>query len=74
MQVKLKLFLPEIVSALENNELLSNFRAYRKSTLSAQTDRQITKDGPLYTGPVYNGRSIVIDQPYCALVNFFYII
>ena len=38
MQTKLKLFSPEIVSALENKELPSHFRTYRKSAASSQTD------------------------------------
>ena len=38
MQIKLELFSPEIVSAVENKELLSHFRIYRKSAASAQTD------------------------------------
>ena len=37
MQTKLELFSPEIVSAFENKELLSQ-RVYRKSATSAQTD------------------------------------
>ena len=48
LQVKLELFSPEIVSALENKELLSYFRVCRKIA-SAQMDGRITTDGPLYT-------------------------
>ena len=44
MQIKWKLLSLEIVSALEKKELLSHFRAYRKSATSEQTD------GPLETG------------------------
>ena len=50
MQIKLELFSPEIVPALENKELLGQFRVYRKSATNAQTDGRITTDGPLCTG------------------------
>ena len=43
MQTKLELFSPEIVSAFENKELLSQ-RVYRKSATSEKRT-----DGPLYT-------------------------
>ena len=49
-QVKLELLSPEIVSPLENKELLSHFRVYRKSATSEQIDRQISTDRPLYNG------------------------
>ena len=48
--LSLELLSPEIVSVLENKELLSHFRVYRLSTTSAQTDGLITTDGSLYTG------------------------
>ena len=38
MQVKLELLSPEIVSALENKELLIRFRVYGKSVIPTQTD------------------------------------
>ena len=50
MQIKLELFSPEIVPALENKELLGQFRVYRKSATNAQTDGRITTDGQLCTG------------------------
>ena len=50
IQIKLESFSPEIVSTLENKELLSRFRVYRKSVTSAQKEGQITMDGPLKTG------------------------
>ena len=50
MQNKLELFSTEIASGLENKELLSHFRVYRKISTSAQTDERITTDEPLYTG------------------------
>ena len=40
----MKLFSPDIVSALENKKLLSYFRVYRKSSTSAQSDGWITTD------------------------------
>ena len=46
MEMKLELFSPEIVSFLEK----SLFRVYGKIAISAQIDRWIMKDGPLYTG------------------------
>ena len=51
MQIKLKLFSPDIVSALENKKLLSYFRVYRKSSTSAQSDGWITTDRLWYSGP-----------------------
>ena len=48
MQIKLELFLPEIVSALEINELLNHFRVYKKRATKAQTGGQITTDGQCY--------------------------
>ena len=65
MQVKLEFFSPGIVSALENKELLSHFRAYRKSATSAQTDGRITTDGPLNTG-------LKINQNYLKLSHYYY--
>ena len=50
MQMKLELFSTEIASAMENKDLLSLFRVYKKSATSAQTDGWITTDGPFYTG------------------------
>ena len=38
----------EIVSALENKELLSHFRKYGKSATISQTGRRIKKKGQLY--------------------------
>ena len=49
MQMMLESFTPEISFALENIELINDFRVYRKSAASAQTEEQITTDGPLYT-------------------------
>ena len=46
--MKLELILPEIVYALENKELLSHFRVYRKSATNAQIDGRIATDGLLY--------------------------
>ena len=46
MEMKLELFSPEIVSFLEK----SLFRVYGKIAISAQIDRWIMKDGPLYAG------------------------
>ena len=50
MQTKLELFLPEIVSAMKNKELLSHFGVYRQSAASAKTDERTSTDEPLYTG------------------------
>ena len=50
MQLKLELFSPETAFSKENKELLSHFRVYRKSALSARTVGRITTDGALYTG------------------------
>ena len=44
MQIKLELFSPKTVSTLENKELLSHSRVYRKDAKSAQTDGRITTD------------------------------
>ena len=52
MEIKLELFSPEIVSALENEELLSHFRVYRKIATSAPTDRWITTDGRLHEAAI----------------------
>ena len=52
MQIKLALFSPEIVSALENKELQSHFRVYGKCATSTQTDRRIAADESLYTGSI----------------------
>ena len=49
MQIKLELFSSEIISVLENKELLCFPRVYRKSVTSAQTDGWIMTDGLLYT-------------------------
>ena len=49
MQMMLESFTPEVSFALENIELINDFRVYRKSAASAQTEEQITMDGPLYT-------------------------
>ena len=59
-QIKLELFSPEIVSALENKELLSHLRVCRKNTTIAQTGGGITTDGPLYTGKTHCQKSIRI--------------
>ena len=48
MQIKLELFSPEIVSAVENKELLSHFRVHRKSAASAQTDGWKKTNEPLF--------------------------
>ena len=50
VQIKVELYWPEIISALEDKESLSHFRVYRKSEADAQTDGRITTHGPLYTG------------------------
>ena len=49
MQVKLELFSPEIVSALQ---ILSYFRIYRKNAASADRPHLLHDGGPLYTGPL----------------------
>ena len=49
MQIRLELLLPEIVSFLENEELLSYFRVLRKSAKIVQTHGKITSDGPFHT-------------------------
>ena len=50
MQTKLELFSTEILSALENKEILSYFRVHRKSATSAQTDGLVVTNEMLYTG------------------------
>ena len=55
----MELFSPEIVF-LENKELLSHFRVYRKITTIAQTEGEITKEGPLYTGQTHCVKSVHI--------------
>ena len=57
----MELFSPEIVSVLENKELLSHFRVYGKSATSAQTDRRITTDEPLYTEESSCARKKTVD-------------
>ena len=53
MQIRLELFSPEIISALENKDLLSHFRVYGTNASSAQMDGQIRTDAPLYTSLLY---------------------
>ena len=55
MEIKLELFSPEIVSYLQNKELVSHFRVYGKSAVSVQTARWITTDGPMDN----NGRPVI---------------
>ena len=47
---KIEYFSPEIVSALENKELINHFKVFRKSATSAHMDGRIIADIPLYTG------------------------
>ena len=64
MQIKLELFPPEIVSASENNELLSHFRVYRKSATRAQTNGRITTAGRLYTGQIQTQNSKIFFKDF----------
>ena len=48
MKIKLELFSPEMASFVENKELPSHFRVYRKGATSTKTDGQMTKYGPLH--------------------------
>ena len=71
IQINLKLLSLEIVSALENKELLSRFRVYRKSATSAKTDGQISAEGPLYTDNYvllkYSYKNMVSNNPETGL-------
>ena len=64
MQIKLELFPLEIVSALENNELLSHLRVYRKIPTRAQTNGRITTTGRLYTGQIQTQNSKIFFKDF----------
>ena len=49
-QKKIEYSSPEIVSALENKELLNHFKVFSKRATSAHMDGRIIADIPLYTG------------------------
>ena len=53
MEIRLELFSPEIISTLENRDLLSHFRVYGRSASIEQMDGQTRTDAPLYTSLLY---------------------